>query len=90
MSDTPTQASTHIRLWKQNLNKSRSTQEDLINSDLDKHYDIMLLQEPYINSYGNTKATRDWQVVYLTFRLSDLSLLWAVILIIGNRYKCLA
>ena len=34
-----------LKLWQKNLNKSRSTQEDLINSDLWKDYDIILLQE---------------------------------------------
>jgi len=53
-----------LRIWQQNLNKSRVAQEDLINSDVHKSYDLLILQEPYIDSYGNTKATRHWRVVY--------------------------
>ena len=59
-----------LRIWQQNLNKSRVAQEDLINSGVYKDYDVLILQEPYIDSYGNTKATSDWRVVYPTSFLS--------------------
>jgi ribonuclease HI len=59
-----------LRLWQQNLNKSRVAQEDLINSGVYKDYDVLILQEPFIDSYGNTKATNDWRVVYPTSFLS--------------------
>src|SRR5882672_4993774 len=81
MSNTPAPTPTCLRLWQQNLNKSRSAQEDLINSDLPKNYDIILLQEPYIDSYGNTKAKKDWRVVYPLSQLSHESPPCAVILI---------
>ena len=29
------------------------------------------MQEPYIDTYGNTKATRNWRVVYLSSHISD-------------------
>ena len=44
-------------------------QEDLINSDIQKDYDILLLQEPYIDSFSNIKAMRGWHVVYPTSHL---------------------
>jgi len=59
MTDTPQSTPTQLRLWQQNLNKSRSAQEGLINLDIQNNYDIILLQEPYINSFSNTKAMRE-------------------------------
>jgi len=46
------------KLWQQNLNKSKTEQEDLINLDIHKRYDLILLQEPYLDKYGNIRATR--------------------------------
>ena len=63
------------------MNKLRAEQEDLINLEVQKNYDILLLQEPYIDSFGNTKATRGWRVVYPLSRLSDPSPPRAVILV---------
>ena len=63
------------------MNKSRAAQEDLFNSEVQKNYDILLFQEPYIDSFSNTKATRGWQVVYPSSHLSDPSPPRAVILV---------
>jgi len=43
--------------------------------------DIILLQEPYIDMFGNTKVTKDWRVVYPKSNLSDMSHPHAIILI---------
>ena len=42
----------------------------------------IVLQELFINAYGNMKATRNWRVIYLTSRRSDPSLPWVVMLIL--------
>ena len=39
-----------------NLNKSDKAHYDLINTPLHKNWDILALQEPYINMLGNTKV----------------------------------
>ena len=70
MSSTITSIPNHLRIWQQNINKSRVAQEDLINSDVYKNYNLMLLQEPFIDSYGNTKATKDWWVTYPSHHLT--------------------
>ena len=62
-------------------NLSRVAQEDLINSGIHKDYDILALQEPYIDVFGNTKATRNWRVLYPTSHLSDPMPLRAVMLV---------
>ena len=46
-------------------------QFDLINAPLHKEWDVLLLQEPYIDSFGNTKATSRWHVLYPSSHLAD-------------------
>ena len=54
MSSMLQPAPTQIKIWQQNLNKSRVAQEDLIDTDVYRTYNILALQEPFINTYGNT------------------------------------
>ena len=56
-------------------------QEDLINSNLHEEFDILLLQELFIDSYGNMKATQYWRVVYPSLHLSEPLPLRAMILV---------
>ena len=57
-----------IRIWQQNLNKSLDAQLDLLHKASPDDYDILLLQEPYIDHLKNTRATRHWRVHYPTVR----------------------
>ena len=70
-----------LRIWQQNLNKSNKAQFDLINTPLHKEWDVLLLQEPYIDSFGNTKATSRWHVLYLSSHLANSSTCRSVILV---------
>ena len=81
MSSTPHTTPDRLRIWQQNLNKSRTAQEDLINSNLHEEFDILLLQELFIDSYGNMKATQYWRVIYPSLHLSELLPLRVVILV---------
>ena len=81
MNSAPVPTPDRLRVWRQNLNKSRVTQEDLINSEVYKQYDVLILQEPFIDSYGNTKAMHDWRVVYPTSFLSHSHVIRSVILV---------
>src|SRR6266481_4376798 len=58
-------------IWQQNLNKSDKAHYDLINTPLHKSWDILALQEPYIDKLGNTKANSQWHVVYPTSHLAN-------------------
>ena len=78
---TPVSTPDRLRIWQQNLNKSRVVQEDLINSEVYKQFDVLILQEPFIDSYSNTKATCDWRVVYPTSFLSCSHAIHSVILV---------
>src|SRR5437762_2011793 len=68
MNSTPASTPAHtrnIRIWQQNLNKSRTAQDIFIQSPtLHLQYDILLIQEPYLDKNGATKASSYWKVVY--------------------------
>ena len=81
MSNMTQPAPVQLRIWQQNLNKLRVVQEDLMNSNVHKDYDLLVLQEAFINTYGNMKAMRNWRVVYLSSQQADAALPQAVILV---------
>jgi exonuclease III len=61
-----------LRIWQQNLGKSRNAQFNLVNTrNLHLEYDLILIQEPHIDTLGNTKATSAWRVVYPSSRTGD-------------------
>jgi hypothetical protein len=57
-----------VVILQQNVNKSPTCQHTLLsNNILIKHdIDIVALQEPAINSFNNSIASRDWISVYPT------------------------
>ena len=66
---------TRLRIRQQNLRHCKHAQNDLINSDIHDKADIVILQEPYLDYYGNTKATRHWHIIkpteFKTLRTPD-------------------
>ncbi|KZT18523.1 hypothetical protein NEOLEDRAFT_1080091 [Neolentinus lepideus HHB14362 ss-1] len=58
-------------ILQENLNKSLIATFDLLNQpNLHKNWDIILIQEPYIDTFKNAKATRAWTVIYPTNHLN--------------------
>jgi hypothetical protein len=53
-----------LRIWQQNVHKSKTAQDYVLNTANPKDWDIIALQEPWINSYGNSCSLQFWQVVY--------------------------
>ena len=53
----------------------------VINSLVHKDWDLLLLQELYIDKFGNTKATSKWHTLYLSSHLTDNTLNRSVILV---------
>ena len=55
-----------IIIWQQNINKSRACQHDLISSGklIEKGIDIVAYQEPSINAFNKSIASRDWKAIY--------------------------
>ena len=56
-------------------------QFNLISSSVHKDWDLLLLQEPYIDKFGNTKVTSKWHTIYPSSHLSDASVNRSVILV---------
>ena len=56
----------NIIIWQQNINKSRTCQHDLISSGklIEKGVDVVALQEPSINTFNKTIASKDWKAIY--------------------------
>jgi hypothetical protein len=55
-----------LQIWQQNLNTSLTAQTSLLNNSCNDKWDIIALQEPYINTVRNTSANRHWHVLYPT------------------------
>ena len=55
-------ANNPLKIWQQNVNKSRTCQHDIISSGrlAREGVDIVALQEPAINKFGGTVASREW------------------------------
>ncbi|KIK34351.1 hypothetical protein CY34DRAFT_98177, partial [Suillus luteus UH-Slu-Lm8-n1] len=64
MSEGPNENRATLRIWQQNLNKSLTAQASLLNNKSASDWDIMVIQEPYINSLRNTNANHTWHVLY--------------------------
>ena len=65
MNSTPND-SLRLKIWQQNLNTSNIAQLSLLNNTDRGNWDILMLQEPYINSIGNTASFHHYHVVYPT------------------------
>jgi hypothetical protein len=70
-----------LTIWQQNLNKSPTSQHDLISSNklTQIGIDIVALQEPAINAFNCTVASRDWMTVYVTALPLDVTGLYMVL-----------
>ena len=69
------------RIRQANHNGSPSAHDSLINSSAHEDFDILLLQEPYINTLGKVSASSKWRVVYPSSHLSLAEKIRAVILV---------
>src|SRR5260221_799995 len=56
----------NLKIWQQNVNKSRACQHNLISSNhlVREGINVIALQEPAIDPQGYTIAARDWTPIY--------------------------
>ena len=75
-----------LSIWQQNINKSPTCQHNLISSNhlANMGVGIIALQEPAINPFGLTIATRDWTPIYPTPHGTTPARTWVVTLICLN------
>jgi exonuclease III len=53
-----------VRIWQQNCRRSEACQQDVINSCNPERYDLILIQEPWMDHLKNTRAPTGWSTVY--------------------------
>ena len=77
---------TNLKIWQHNVNKSRACQHDLISSGKLTRWeiDIVALQEPAINGFGQTVASKDWKSIYPSGHASNPEKTRSVILLRDN------
>ncbi len=56
----------HLRIWQQNVAKSGTAQHDMLASANPQRWDIIALQEPYLDFLRLTHANMHWNVIYLS------------------------
>jgi endonuclease/exonuclease/phosphatase family metal-dependent hydrolase len=64
MSEQTNPRNANLRIWQQNLNKSMIAQASLLNSAATAKWDVIAIQEPYINFLRNTSTNHRWHVLY--------------------------
>jgi Endonuclease-reverse transcriptase len=55
-----------LRIWQQNVHKSKTAQDYILNTTNPSDWDIIAIQEPWINRFGNSRGSQFWRVVYPT------------------------
>lgn len=60
-------------LWQQNLNKSNVAQQDMLSKIFTTDYDIVTLQEQYVDFKNLTRSTMHWRVLYPMLRDPDMA-----------------
>ncbi|KAF8220720.1 hypothetical protein L208DRAFT_1538238 [Tricholoma matsutake] len=66
MSENPRMEESHrpLQIWQQNVNKSLLSQLDLLISLKCNKYNLCIIQEPYIDFNGRSRANRQWTMIY--------------------------
>lgn len=83
MTEAIEPAPKRLRIWQQNINKSKKAHMDLINSNVHKEWDVLLLQEPYIDIFGNSKGNPMWTVLYPADKGTSNKVVRSVIMVKG-------
>src|SRR5258707_10057690 len=66
MDDPNSTNDTRVKIWQQNLGKSNIAQQEMIVAATPSKWDILALQEPWIDPLGNTRANSKWCIIYPT------------------------
>jgi hypothetical protein len=58
-------------IWQQNTHKSKVAHEYLLNTANPTNWDVIAIQEPWLDALGNARGTRYWCVLYPSNHLHD-------------------
>ena len=85
MNIRPPELPQKLRIWQQNVHKSKTTQTYVLNTANPKDWDVLALQEPRIDSFGNSRGSQYWRVIYpANFYDEDRSRVRSILLINTN------
>ena len=68
-----------IRIMQVNLNKSERAHLDIINENVSKRYDIMLIQEPYTTTFNAIRTPTNFRPIFPKNRIANESPIRSVI-----------
>jgi Endonuclease-reverse transcriptase len=55
-----------LRIWQQNVHKSKTAQDYILNTANPSDWDIIAIQELWIDRFGNSCGSQFWRVIYPT------------------------
>ena len=85
MNIQPPRLPQKLRIWQQNVHKSKTAHSYVINTASPSDWDVIALQEPWIDSYGNSRSSQYWRVIYpANFYEEDCPPVRSIILINTN------
>ena len=64
MNKRTPKAPEQLRIWQQNIHKSQTAQDYVINTARPEDWDVLALQEPWIDTLGKSRASHYWRVIY--------------------------
>jgi hypothetical protein len=53
-----------LRIWQQNTHKLQTAQDYVINTARPEDWDVLAIQEPWIDTLGKSHASQYWQIIY--------------------------
>src|ERR1700736_2191977 len=53
-----------LRIWQQNTHKSQTAQDYVLNAARPEDWDILAIQEPWIDTLGKSHMTQYWRIIY--------------------------
>ena len=71
MSNRQPNLPTKLRIWQQNVHKANAAQEYIQNTVKPEDWDMIALQEPWLDSFNNSRANPYWRVIYPANHLLD-------------------
>ena len=63
-------ALSHLHIWQQNARKSLTAQHYILNTN-PSLFNLILIQEPWLDTLGNTRGNHHWQIIYPSNRYTD-------------------
>ena len=53
-----------LRIWQQNTHKLQTAQDYIINTARPEDWDVLAIQEPWIDMLGKSRASQYWRIIY--------------------------